>query len=120
MTRLFVPGSPPRSEHIRPVMAGVRFIGEATALGFALFDLGQSTAMVASGSGTVIGEVYEVGARHLLRLDRLEGHPRRCQRTTIALEDGSEAAAYLMQSEQVTGRTRVESNGWTRQKEQPT
>ena len=111
-TRLFVCGSLRNGEDKHPVVVGVRFVGEAVARGFELFAVGPHPAMV-PGSGRVLGEVYEVSARHLRRLDHSEGHPRLYQRTPIVLEDGTKAEAYLMHPEQVSGRPRIESGDWT-------
>jgi gamma-glutamylcyclotransferase (GGCT)/AIG2-like uncharacterized protein YtfP len=57
-------------------LAGQRFVGEArTAPGFRLYDLGGHPGMVVRPDDTegVAGEIWEVDAKALARLDALEG-----------------------------------------------
>jgi gamma-glutamylcyclotransferase (GGCT)/AIG2-like uncharacterized protein YtfP len=73
---------------------------------------------VRGGAHAVAGEVYEVDALTLARLDALEGHPRFYRRTRIALEDGTVVETYLLPPEQVEGRPVIASGNWrSRRKE---
>ena len=112
-TRVFVYGSLLSKEGNHAVLRGARFLGEArTPSRFALHDLGAYPAMVEGGSHAVVGEVYEVDASLLARLDAFEGHPLFYRRTTIALEDGTSVETYLLRTAQVEGRPRIASGSW--------
>ena len=65
----------------------------ATARSFALGWVDRFPALV-KGEEAVPGELYEVDAVLLARLDEFEGVEYR--RVKIQLEDGSEAFAYLL------------------------
>ena len=111
--RVFVYGSLMAGEGNHCVISKGRFMGIArTSHGFSLYDLGRFPGMVASGSGKVQGELFEVDAQLLASLDAFEGHPRFYQRTTITLEDGSQADAYLLTEAKVRGRSVVPSGSW--------
>ena len=43
----------------------------------------------------MVGELYAIDTATLEVLDDFEGHPDLYQRTTITLDDGGEAIAYL-------------------------
>lgn len=112
-TRVFVYGSLLSGEPNHRVLASARRIGEArTAPGFALHDLGAYPAMIEGGAHAVAGEVYEVDAKTLARLDILEGHPRYYRRAAITLADGSSAETYLLTPAQVEGRPLIASGNW--------
>jgi len=113
VTRVFVYGSLLSTEGNHAVLRGARFVGEArTPSRFALHDLGEYPAMVEGGAHAIVGEVYEVDAPLLARLDAFEGHPLLYCRTTIALDDGSSAETYLLRRAQVEGRPRIASGSW--------
>lgn len=84
-------GNHPLLERSRLVQAEAR-----TPPAYTLHDLGGFPAMVAGGSTSVVGEVYEVDGATLERLDRLEGHPRFYMRTRIRLADGCRVSTYLL------------------------
>ncbi len=83
-----------------------------TEAAFELVNLGAFPAMIAGGTTRVVGEVYAIDPVTLAALDRLEGHPRFYQRTTIRLENGDEVLAYLLPPVQARGRTRIPSGDW--------
>src|SRR5689334_13231564 len=90
--------------HNHRLLADAEFHGVArTHSGYRLFDLGAFPAMVAVGTGVVVGEVYIIDDEKLARLDRLEGNGRWCQRTALRMTDGTSADAYLLRRDQVVG-----------------
>jgi gamma-glutamylaminecyclotransferase len=79
-----------------------------------MHDLGAYPAVVlAAGPGRapVVGEVYEVDAATLARLDRLEGYPRLYDRKEVRLEGGGFAWMYVMR-EAPSGSPAVAGNDW--------
>lgn len=112
MTRVFVYGTLLAGEFNHRVLAGARFVCEArTQPEFCMYSLGGFPAVTA-GSAVIVGELYDVDADVLARLDQLEGHPRFYQRTPIVLDDGSSAETYLMRAERLAGRAVIESGSW--------
>lgn len=86
-----------------------------TSPGYSLYDItnGAFPAMVESGDQSQVhGEVYEVDAILLSKLDRAEGHPDFYCRKKIALEDGEEVFAYLLPNDGVVGCPKVEDGDW--------
>jgi gamma-glutamylcyclotransferase (GGCT)/AIG2-like uncharacterized protein YtfP len=113
MTRVFVYGTLLAGEPNHRLLETALFLGPAaTAPVFMLADLGPFPALVAGGAAAVAGEVYEVDAPTLARLDVLEGHPRFYQRQPIALDDGSQVETYVLSPEQVAGRPVIGSGSW--------
>ena len=113
MKLVFVYGSLQRGERNHRMMAGAHLLRLAkTVPAFELFDLGSFPAMVACGTGQVLGEVYEVEPDLLDRLDIFEGVPALYERHTIALEDGSEADAYLMRQARLGRARRITNGNW--------
>lgn len=73
---LFVYGTLKRGFKNHRHIADQRFVGEArTAPGYQLYDLGDYPGLVADGTDTlgVNGELWEVDAAGLVRLDEFEG-----------------------------------------------
>lgn len=96
-TRLFVYGTLMRCEPNAGWLGHARFLGVArTAPAYALVDLGPYPGLLPGAAGVVEGELYEVDAPTLARLDELEEHPTVYRRAPIALGDGSTAHAYLL------------------------
>lgn len=118
-TRVFVYGTLLAGEPNHRVLVGATLVGHAcTAPAFELRDLGTFPGLVRGGAHAVGGEVYEVDAPTLARLDALEGHPRFYRRTRIALADGTNVETYLLTPEQVEGRPVIVSGNWrSRRKE---
>ena len=79
---------------------------------FELVSLGSYPALVTGGTTSVVGEVYEVDAGTLCALDELEGHPYYYQRRLIALDDGSEAVAYVFSPKRAGERERIPGGDW--------
>jgi gamma-glutamylaminecyclotransferase len=113
MHRVFVYGSLQRGEANHRMMKGARFVARArTAPAFDLFDLGAFPAMVTEGSTAIAGELYEVSADLLERLDVFEGCPRLYQREAVALDDGTNAEAYVMPRQRLGRAQRITHGSW--------
>ena len=96
-TRVFVYGTLRVGQGNHHLLASSRMIGlDRTLARYTLVDLGAFPAVVVGGATAVVGEVFEVDAATLARLDRLEGHPRFYQRTTVRLASGRRAEMYVM------------------------
>lgn len=111
LTRVFVYGTLRRGGRNHALLAGSRCLGAfATQARYRLLDLGPYPALVDGGSDRVAGEVYEVEAVVLERLDELEGHPTFYRRAPIALDPSAPAdvQGYLLAAEQTSSHPRVE------------
>ncbi|HVW21289.1 MAG TPA: gamma-glutamylcyclotransferase family protein [Opitutaceae bacterium] len=102
MTRLFLYGTLKRGGVSAHLLAGQRFLGEArTRAAFRLYGLGGFPGMVpaAAGGRAIEGELWEVDAECLARLDRWEGLDEGLYvREPVPLlppHDGAGAQAYL-------------------------
>jgi gamma-glutamylcyclotransferase (GGCT)/AIG2-like uncharacterized protein YtfP len=85
------------------LLAGSQSAGPVrTSASFELVDLGEYPALVPGGGTAVCGELYFVTDEVKTVLDDLEGHPDFYKRTTITLEDGWEAEAYLLDRSRVS------------------
>jgi gamma-glutamylcyclotransferase (GGCT)/AIG2-like uncharacterized protein YtfP len=74
--RVLVYGSLLLGEPNHRILSRATLVGAArTKAGFTLYDLGAFPGMVAGGDDAILGEVYEVDAATLARLDALESHP---------------------------------------------
>jgi len=71
MTYLFIYGTLMPGLRLEAQMHGARFVGPAQVAG-RLVDVGRFPGLLL-GDGQVNGEVYEVDAAHLVRLDVVEG-----------------------------------------------
>jgi gamma-glutamylcyclotransferase (GGCT)/AIG2-like uncharacterized protein YtfP len=71
MTYLFIYGTLMPGLRLEAQMDGARFVGPAQVPG-RLVDVGRFPGLLL-GDGQVTGEVYEVDAAHLVRLDVVEG-----------------------------------------------
>jgi gamma-glutamylcyclotransferase (GGCT)/AIG2-like uncharacterized protein YtfP len=83
---VFVYGTLKRRCSNHHFMAGQKFVGEArTAPGFRLFDLGGYPGMVVrpDDKDGVTGEIWEVDADALVRLDALEGVSEKTYRREV-------------------------------------
>lgn len=108
MERLFVYGTLVRGGVNQGLLGGARPLGAVrTVDGFGLVDLGPYPGMLAGGSNAVAGELYEVGAATLARLDRFEGHPVLFRRTEVRLAGGGTAFAYLIDPAAAAGRPAI-------------
>jgi gamma-glutamylcyclotransferase (GGCT)/AIG2-like uncharacterized protein YtfP len=110
---LFVYDSLMSGEAQHELLAATRPLGAArTTAEYELVDLGPSGAMLADGRGVVLGEVYALEAKALAAIDVHKGHPVLHQRSTVRLDDGREAQAYLLSPDQARGLRRIRSGDW--------
>jgi len=110
---LFAYGSLRRGEPDHELLAGARFLGiKRTEPKYRLVDLSVYPAMIEVSGYCVLGEVYEVTREIRRRTDVLKEVPVLFQRTTITLEDGTRAEAYVMRENQVAGRRRLRVEDW--------
>jgi len=112
--RIFVYGTLMRGEaYFHRLMENARFLGKTrTDAAFDLLDLGEYPGLVAGGSTAVEGEIFEIDQTPLGAVDQLEGHPYLYQRSTISLEDGSEAIAYLLPAKARESYKVISSGDW--------
>ncbi len=112
---LFVYGTLMRGGVRQRLLAGQRFLGEArTPPLYALFDLGEYPGMVRRDADgrAVAGELYEVAAGLIPRLDSEEGAPTLFRLEPVSV-DGRDATvfAYLYQRS-VEGARLCSGNRW--------
>jgi gamma-glutamylcyclotransferase (GGCT)/AIG2-like uncharacterized protein YtfP len=113
MHRLFVYGSLLHGQANHGLLAGSRFLGTAQTLPrYTLVDLGAYPGVLVGGMTAVAGELYEVDARTLALLDRLEEHPHVFERGPIALASGEPAEAYLLRPQLRRGAPEIRSGRW--------
>tara|TARA_R100001015_G_C4621852_1_gene179149 strand:- start:1209 stop:1562 length:354 start_codon:yes stop_codon:yes gene_type:complete len=90
-----------------------KFLGKSvTSRGFTLYDLGGFPGMVKGGTGSVVGEIYEVDSFTIARLDILEGHPQFYRRSIIELQTGEKVQAYILDQGYVRGCPIIKSGSW--------
>jgi gamma-glutamylcyclotransferase (GGCT)/AIG2-like uncharacterized protein YtfP len=111
--RLFVYGSLRRGERNHAFLQGARYLGRTTTLPrYTLRHSGMTPGLAANGEQAVAGELYELDAVHLARLDRLGG--ALYVRGAVDLADGSSAEAYFMPESHVRCYPEVASGDWAR------
>ena len=112
-TLLFVYGTLRAGEPSHHLLAAAPCLAEAsTDRAFELVSLGDYPAMVAGGRTAVVGELYQVDAEILARLDAFEDHPHLYRRQPIALADGRAVEAYLLPRARARGLPRIPSGDW--------
>ena len=122
MTELvFVYGTLKKGFGNHRLLENAHCLGEAYLPRVIMLDLGAYPAIIAGGKKEVTGEVYQVDAETLARLDRLEGHPsfyERRQVKVFPLLQGVDhwlAWAYFLSArsqESYHRLSRVESGIW--------
>jgi gamma-glutamylcyclotransferase (GGCT)/AIG2-like uncharacterized protein YtfP len=112
---LFVYGTLMRGGVRHPVLAGQHFLGGAKTLPhYALFDLGAYPGLVHhTGEGWAVhGELYEIAASLIKRLDRIEGAPSLFRLEPILIKDHpGEVFAYFYQ-QSTEGRSLCKDGCW--------
>jgi gamma-glutamylcyclotransferase (GGCT)/AIG2-like uncharacterized protein YtfP len=115
---LFVYGTLRRGQPAQGLLRGARYVGAArTAPRFELVDFGEYPALVRGGATSVSGEIYEVDAGALEKLDLYEDCPRHFMREVVEL-GGEHAArgpceAYVMPAASASSLPRIASGDWT-------
>jgi len=111
--RIFIYGTLRQGESNHGQLEGARFVGPArTAARYTLVDLVDYPALVDGGTDAVRGELYEVGALHLERLDAFEEHPDVYVRSEIEMADGARTFAYLLPRERAGKAPRIPGGDW--------
>jgi gamma-glutamylcyclotransferase (GGCT)/AIG2-like uncharacterized protein YtfP len=110
---LFVYGLLLAGEREHHLIAGAEFVGAAvTAPEYTLVDLDFYPALLASGSVSVVGELYLVDRKQRFTVDVKKEVPILFQRITVRLADGSHAETYAMKDDQVRGKRRLGNGNW--------
>jgi len=110
---VFVYGTLMKGEPNHRLLSASTFMCQAfTATGFTMIDLGAFPAILAGGTSTITGELYEVTKETLAQLDRLEGHPHFYERTPIRLIGGRTVDAYVLKHDDGRSRGVIESGSW--------
>lgn len=98
LTLVFVYGTLMMGEPNNHLLDDSAFLmGDETYPDYTMLDLGYFPGVVTGGTTTIKGEVYQVDADTLERLDQLESHPIFYRRTNIMLKSGRDASIYLLQ-----------------------
>lgn len=131
MRRIFVYGTLMRGfGNYRRLLEGQStFVGTATLGptggkgGYTMLHLGGFPGVI-PGNGIVAGEVFEIDAKVVPSLDRLEGHPNFYKRTfvEVAMEDGSiePMETYILQhGNQRNSYAVVDSGDWRQETGRP-
>jgi gamma-glutamylcyclotransferase (GGCT)/AIG2-like uncharacterized protein YtfP len=118
---LFVYGSLRRGERNHDFMIGARFVARVvTQPVYSLRASGMTPGLAEHGEQAVKGELYELDAAHLQRLDRLGGAPGLYERKLVELADGTFADAYFMPDAHARCYPEVASGDWaSRQRRAP-
>jgi len=113
---LFVYGTLRRGQGNSALLQGCEYLGQVrTTPDFNLFQTGSLPVMTtaARNRGTgVVGELYRVPSALLPRLDALEGHPDFYRRSSIMLQDGRRATAYLIAQLPARNVCRIPNGDW--------
>jgi gamma-glutamylcyclotransferase (GGCT)/AIG2-like uncharacterized protein YtfP len=113
MNVIFVYGSLMSGFGNHRLLARARLLGPArTVPAFTLISLGAYPGMLAGGTTSVAGELYEVDANTLTALDRFEGVPHFYQRLRIRLAGGRVADAYVLPASQRRSYPVIETGDW--------
>ena len=84
---IFVYGTLMQGERAHSYLADAKFIGEYRLKDYALYNLGWYPGIRPKKDSSVIGEVYEIDAGMLLRMDAYEGEGHLYHRTTVIVEN---------------------------------
>lgn len=99
----------PSELHV-PTPKPTKFVGNDKILG-RIYDLGYYPGLKPDFDAKVHGEIYEVDAPVLERLDRLEGHPDLYTRKEVLTENGVKCWTYFYNGN-VDNRHYIRSGVW--------
>jgi gamma-glutamylaminecyclotransferase len=109
---LFAYGTLRRGQSNHSRLADARFVAEArTEPSFELVDLGGYPALLEGGDTAVSGELYELDAALLARLDEFEEVPQLYERKQISLGDTC-AHVYVMPRDRAACAPRIQVGDW--------
>jgi gamma-glutamylcyclotransferase (GGCT)/AIG2-like uncharacterized protein YtfP len=112
--RALVYGTLKRGQRNHPVIQGARVLGTAvTRAGYRLY-LGEIPAVDDAGDAAIEGDLVQVSAPVLARMDQLEGHPRWYRRRLVTLADGTRAWLYIHPIPNRAARRDVVADGLVR------
>jgi gamma-glutamylcyclotransferase (GGCT)/AIG2-like uncharacterized protein YtfP len=110
-SRVFVYGTLRRGKVNHHLLEGARFCGyHTTAPLYKMVSLGSYPGVVKRGRSRIQGEVYEVEAKTMSLLDRLEGYPTAYSRELISTPWGR-AWIYLYRGS-LQDRQTIASGAW--------
>jgi gamma-glutamylaminecyclotransferase len=111
--KLFVYGSLLSGESHHDHLGASRLLGAAsTEPVYTLVDLGPYPALLAGGTTSVSGEIYEVDADVLAALDDFEGHPDEYRRLPVQLVGDASAETYVLPREKARHARVIASGSW--------
>ena len=109
---LFVYGTLRRGEANHAQLRDARFVATArTEPQYELVDLGGYPALLEDGDTAIVGEIYEVDANKLERLDVFEDVPSLYERKSIRIAD-AEAEVYVMPRDRADRAPRIADGDW--------
>jgi gamma-glutamylaminecyclotransferase len=115
---LFVYGTLLRGEPNHPQLSDASFVRSTrTAAAYELVDLGGYPALLEDGESAISGEVYDVNAELLARIDAFEEVPDLYERKRVDLIDGS-VDAYVMSRARAAGAPRIVDGSWVKPRPQ--
>jgi gamma-glutamylaminecyclotransferase len=116
--QVFVYGTLLAGEVNHFLLAGADLLGRHhTEPCFTMFNLGAYPGVVRDGNARVAGEVYQMGAKNLELLDRLEDYPRLFGRILIPSPYGR-AWIYLFRG-RIDGRPVIRCGDWRNRRGRP-
>lgn len=116
MALVFVYGSLLSGMHNHPAFLGKakKVSNDAFIKDCTMYDFGAFPAVKAHGNGVVSGEVYDVSAEQLARLDWLEGHPLFYRRSAVEcyLPEPIKAITYFIVENPHGEYKEIKSGDW--------
>jgi gamma-glutamylcyclotransferase (GGCT)/AIG2-like uncharacterized protein YtfP len=108
--RFFACGTLLRGENHHARLEGATPLASLrTEDGYNLVEVGGLAALVEEGSGSVLGELYELDAPVFQRLAKQADHPGLFQLRSVRLSDGTRAESFFLETDQVRGKRRIHS-----------
>ena len=114
---IFVYGTLMQGECAHSYLADAKFIGEYRLKDYALYNLGWYPGIRPKKDSSVIGEVYEIDAGMLLRMDAYEGEGHLYNRKPVVAENENgriDVQAYVYAREIRSGI--IEGGDWRKRR----